>query len=59
MDVYEWVQLGIKNGWCSEVFCLDHEGPPLTKEESDEIEAGYDPCIFCVRIDDVSETVVP
>jgi hypothetical protein len=49
MDVHEWLQVGIKAGFCSEPVCQTHDGVPMTPEESEEFETG-DPCIPIVRL---------
>lgn len=50
VDFFKWLQIGIDSGWCSEVVCDTHDGVPMTDEEMEEWEEGYDPCIFVVRI---------
>lgn len=46
----EWLQMGIEVGWCSETFCATHDGIEMTEEESEEWEAGFDPCQHAVRL---------
>lgn len=50
VDFFKWLQIGIDSGWCSEVACDTHDIVPMTDEEMEEWEEGYDPCIFVVRI---------
>ena len=51
MSTYEeWLQTGIDAGYCSEPVCDTHDGLPLSKEEQDAFEDGYDPCIPAVRL---------
>jgi hypothetical protein len=51
---WEWLQLGIKEGWCSELVCDTHDGlPSLGPEEDAAWEAGEDPCVAAVRIYEV------
>lgn len=50
MDVYEWVELGVKQGFCSQAVCATHDGVPSTAEEADEWEEGGDPCQHVVRL---------
>lgn len=47
---YDWLQTGIDNGWISPTFCSTHDEGPLTDEEYNEIEQGYDPCFVVVRV---------
>ena len=49
-DFWEWVDYGVKEGWCSEVLCDTHDGIPMTEEEEETWERGYDPCIFIIRL---------
>ena len=37
-------------GWCSDVVCSTHDGLPLTEEEENEMEEGWDPCIPAIRL---------
>ncbi len=50
MHYWEWIDTGIKNGWCSEVHCGTHEATPMTEDEETEWEEGYDPCLFIIRL---------
>lgn len=50
MNIQDWVELGVRNGWCSEVVCATHDGVPGTPEEDAEWEAGHDPCQPVVRL---------
>lgn len=50
MNRYEWLEMGIKNGWCSEPACNTHDGLPSTDEEDKEWEEGHDPCVVAVRV---------
>jgi hypothetical protein len=50
MTFQEWLEVGIRLGWCSEPVCNTHDGPPSTREEDEEWEAGYDPCVPAVRL---------
>ena len=46
----EWLLLGIDSGFCSQPACITHDSVEMTKEEQDEFEDGYDPCIHAVRL---------
>jgi hypothetical protein len=50
MDVFTWLELGLREGWCSKVVCATHDGLPSTDEEDDQWEAGEDPCVAAVRL---------
>ena len=46
-----WLTNGIDRGWVTNPFCNTHEGDPfMTEEESEEWEAGGDPCQVVVKI---------
>lgn len=47
---YDWLQIGIDNGWVSEPICFFHDGPPLTDEEMEEFEKFDDICVPGVRL---------
>jgi hypothetical protein len=49
MTFSEWLEAGIKAGFCSEVVCGTHDGTPLTDAERAEFEES-DPCIPVVRL---------
>jgi hypothetical protein len=50
MDIREWLELGVVNGFCTEAVCQTHDGATLTDAEQDEFEAGDDPCVPIVRL---------
>lgn len=50
MDYRQWLEYGVDNGFCTDIYCEPHEGAPLTLEEQSEWEEGGDPCCFSVRI---------
>lgn len=50
MTQAEWIEFGIVKGWCSETFCVTHDGIVMTEAEEDEWEAGFDPCHPAVRL---------
>ena len=46
----DWLTMGVGFGYCSEPVCDTHDGLPMTPEEQDQFEDGYDPCIPAVRL---------
>lgn len=46
----EWLEYGIEQGWCGPAVCYTHDGLPMTFEEEDEFDGGYDPCIHIIRL---------
>ena len=46
----DWMEFGIKQGWCTAPVCLTHDGEPTTVEEDAEFEEGSDPCIHIIRM---------
>lgn len=47
---FDWLNMGIDNGWISEPVCFTHEGFPMSEEEETAWEEGYDPCIPAIRL---------
>ena len=52
-DFKEWLEFGHSKGWISDVFCNTHDGGPMNDEENAEWEEGGDPCMFCVRVNEL------
>ncbi len=50
IDFIDWINHGVKMGWCSKVVCETHEGLPMNDEQEKEWEDGFDPCMAAVRI---------
>lgn len=46
----KWLNQGIERKWISTPVCATHEGLPLTPDEENEVEVGYDPCIVGMRL---------
>jgi hypothetical protein len=46
----EWIETGVKLGYCSEPVCNTHDGLPSTDEEDAMWEDGQDPCMPAVRL---------
>jgi hypothetical protein len=55
MTFHEWLNTGIRNGWCGPAICYTHDGLPTTEQEDQEFEQG-DPCIHILRLYDSRET---
>ena len=45
-----WLEVGVECGWITPPVCAQHDGLPMTGEEADSYEEGYDPCVFVVRV---------
>ena len=50
MTIDEWIKYGISKGYCTDVTCVTHIGVANTKEEEQEWDAGFDPCIPGMRV---------
>jgi hypothetical protein len=50
VEFADWMQTGIDRGWVSDIVCSTHNGLPLRKDEEDEFDEGYDPCVPGVRV---------
>jgi hypothetical protein len=64
MTFEQWLQYGKDNGFCTDQFCLTHDGYPMHPSEEAEIDEGYDPCAHMVRLGsladwDISTTTEP
>jgi hypothetical protein len=46
----EWLEIGMKEGYCSSPVCNTHDGLPSSEEEDAEWEDGGDPCVPAVRL---------
>jgi hypothetical protein len=55
MTIEEWLQYGIENGYCTEVFCDTHDGGPASTSEWLAFDEGLDLCRQVVRIGTVDE----
>lgn len=59
MDLQDWIEYGLSNGYCTPVYCDTHDGTPMTEAELELWEQGEDPCHHSVRIigheDDLKE----
>ena len=45
-----WLQIGMDNGFISNVVCELHDGTPISKQEDDDFELNLEPCLNIVRI---------
>jgi len=58
IDFDEWMEYGIKKGFCGPAVCYTHDGLPMSDEEWMEEEAsGEPPCMHIIRLyeDDVQK----
>jgi len=46
----QWLRYGESEGYCSEQFCLTHDGGPTTETEQKIWDDGQDPCAHYVRL---------
>lgn len=46
----DWIQFGIKMGWCGPPVCYTHDGLPMSQEEDNCFIEGQDPCLHIVRM---------
>lgn len=51
----DWMEIGIKQGWCGPPVCYTHDGLPIALAEDEMFGDGDDPCIFIVRMYDSPE----
>lgn len=50
MTFEEWLEYGIKLGYCTPQVCQTHDSVPMTDYEEMQWEEGHDPCIHVVRL---------
>lgn len=50
MDIVDWIAYGVERGFCSPACCSTHDGLPMSDEEEQEFEDGWDPCLHALRI---------
>lgn len=50
MSYEEWIELGMKEGWCGPPVCSTHDGVPMSEDEEVDFDDGGDPCIHIVRM---------
>jgi hypothetical protein len=50
MQFEDWLEYGMKLGWCSNIVCATHDGLPGTPDEDFRWEEGDDPCVPAVRL---------
>lgn len=55
MTFHEWLMMGMENNWIGPRLCAVHDGLPMTEEEENYMEEGFDPCIPIFRIYDSIE----
>lgn len=46
----DWIEMGVKMGWCSPPICEPHDGMPISEEEANQYEEGSDPCVHILRL---------
>ena len=50
MNREEWITYGVERGYCSFPKCATHDTLPVTPEEAEMLEDGYDPCLIGIRL---------
>lgn len=53
LDLREWVDYGIAQGWISEPTCYNHDILPMNDSEAEMMDDGDDPCLQIIRLWDV------
>lgn len=56
---YSWLEYGISQGYCTNVFCNTHDGYPMAESEEEAWDEGFDPCAFMVRVGPVADWDYP
>lgn len=55
MNFREWATYGMEHGWVSPPICYFHDGLEFDNEQTEEIDAGGDPCVWLIHIYDSDE----
>lgn len=50
MTFDEWIEAGLREGFCGPPVCHTHDGLPMSNEEDDSWNDGEDPCIHIIRL---------
>lgn len=50
IDFETWLAYGIEHGFCSQMVRSMHDGTPMSDEEQDKFDEGWDTCIWVVRL---------
>jgi len=50
MTIEEWLKYGEAQGFCTERFCMTHDGYPMTQKEAIADEQGDDLCCWVMRL---------
>lgn len=50
MDIVEWIAYGVERGFCSEASCSMHDGIEMSEQEQKDLDEGWDPCIYALRL---------
>lgn len=45
-----WMEIGLRQGFCTPPVCHTHDGLPTTAEEDETFDEGQDPCIHIMRL---------
>lgn len=49
MNQNEWVEYGLAHDFCGPVVCATHDCIPMTREEDEAFNEGFDPCVYVIR----------
>jgi hypothetical protein len=52
MNFEQWLRYGVENFFCGPIVCDTHDGAPMTEDEDDQFQEGYDPCVPVIRVYD-------
>ena len=45
-----WLNEGLERKWVSTPVCAMHNGLPMTPDEENEVDTGWDPCLIAMRL---------
>ena len=50
MTFDEWIEAGLREGFCGPPVCYEHDGLPISNQEIESWDADEDPCIHIIRL---------
>lgn len=59
MDMEEWYNYGVDNGFCTPAYCGTHDPMPMHETEERAWEEGGDPCAIVIRIGGPEDWALP
>lgn len=52
MTFEEWIETGVREGFCGPPICEVHDGMPMSRQEHEAWNSGEDICLYMIRLYD-------